>query len=577
MTKILVIEDTAEIRENILDFLEAEDFEVMAATDGRSGLELARQNQFDLILCDIMMPEMDGYAVITELRQNSATADIPFIFLTAKSDRSDLRLGMNLGADDYLTKPFTPNELLEAITARLNRAVQQTEKLRQISEQLEQLENFDSVTGLPKQSALLEEGGYWQQAIANIERSRQLIPFLFLGLDRFSRINDTIGYSIGDLILKNIGQRLADFARRVAGSVVRIGGDQFALILPPVSEQKAAEEISEDLLKLIAQPLEIDSKSILLTASIGIGFYPIALSLEEVQRQASIAMGAAKRGGGNRSSIYNRPIFGHDAAKDLQLAAELHSAWERKALQIFYQPRIDLRNKKIVALATVLHWQHPVRGNISLEKILSLAQEAGLIIPINEWVLRTACQQIKVWQNSGISVRLAISISEPLFANKQLEEIVIGSYQEANIEPNSLELEIAADPIAKTSNLNATAARLMAWQKLGIQTTLSKFGIGHSTIDYLEQLALNNIKVERSLTIGNSSNTPILNAIVEMAHRLKLKVLAEGVETEAQATFLKKHKFDQIQQEISFPAQQIQSQKLSWIPGLSSEPVLRFF
>lgn len=559
MTTILIIEDTAEIRNNVIDFLETEDFQVMAAKNGREGVKLANQNKFDLILCDIMMPELDGYGVISELRQNPTTSDIPFIFLTAKGERSDLRLGMNLGADDYLTKPFTPTELLEAITARLNRSAQQTEKIKQITEQLENLESVDTLTNLPNQSTLQGDTGYFTQAIAKTNRNKKLVSFLLLGLDRFGRINDTIGYSEGNLLLQKVAQRLTNFTTRVEGSqVARMSGDEFAIILSPLSDQDSAIDIAQDLLKLIAHPFDVNGKSILLTGSVGIAFYPLATNLEEVIRQASIAMGTAKRQGGNRPSIYTKPLFGHEPSQDLQLAADLHQAWSEKTLQIFYQPRIDLRNKKIVAVQAVPYWKHPVKGVISLEKILSVAEEAGLSIAINQWVLCEAGQQIKTWLNLRINLRVAISICEALFLDKNLEATITKSYQEAGISPGNLELEIAADTIAKTPNVNSTAFKLITWQKLGIQTTIGKFGIGHTSLTYLSQLALNNLKIDGNVATNSSQSAPIVNAIIEMGHRLKLRVIGEGVEREEEAAFLRKQKCDEIQQKESFSAYGIQ-------------------
>lgn len=578
MRKILVIEDTPEILDNIFEFLEAEDFEVMTATNGRIGLELARQNQFDLILCDIMMPEMDGYAVISQLRQDPVTADIPFIFLTAKGERSDLRLGMNLGADDYLTKPFTPDELLTAITARLDRLMPQAEKLRQVSEQLEHLENFDALTGLPNLSTLQGDNGYFCQAIAKTDKIRRLVPFLLLGLDRFGRINDTLGYANGNLLLQQFAQRLVNFIQKIqTAGVVRLSGDEFAVILPPVNDQEIAVAIAQDLLKLIAQPFYLNGRAILLTSSIGIAFYPLATSLEELQRQASIAMGSAKQKGGNFCTIYNPPIFGHEAAQELQLAADLHQAWEQKNLQVFYQPRIDLKTRKLVAVEAVIYWKHPIKGAISLAKTMAVAEEAGLTILLNEWVLQSACQQARIWQNSGNTLRVAVTIHDQWFTDKNLTETILRTCQSFGLKPDALEIAIAADTIAKSPNINATALKLKTWQNQGIQTTISKFGMTHTSLDYLGQLALNNLKIDRSLALNSPQNIPILNAIVEMGHRLKFRVVAEGVATEAQATFLKKQKCDEIQEEEALPANKIQRNSFGWLTGHSFKPLSQFF
>ncbi|MEB3826379.1 EAL domain-containing response regulator [Phormidium sp. CCY1219] len=552
MTKILVIEDTSEILNNLLDFLEAEDFEAIGAENGIEGVVQARSHELDLIICDIMMPELDGYEVLSQLREDPKTANIPFIFLTAKSDRSDLRQGMNLGADDYLTKPFTKAELLEAIEARLRRSSQQVEQLRQVSEQLDRLENFDTLTGLPKLEALEGKEGILDRVIARTDATNRMVPFLLLGLDKFGRINDTIGYGNGDIILQKVAQRLLEFIEVFdVGGVARISGDEFGIILPPMSDRDSAVSLAEELLRDISKPVEIGRKSIPLTGTIGISFYPTAPNLDELRRQAGVAMGEAKREGGNRCQIYTRPMFGFDAAKELQLAADIRQAWERNQLQVFYQPRVDLRKRKIVAVATVPHWNHPRVGEISPVKIISLATEAGLLTEMSEWMLRVAVGQVKNWQASRLRLRVAVSLSEALFNDVNIQRIVVDALQRSGIDSQYLEVEIPAETIANAKNANQMASKLIAFKQLGIQTTISQFGIGQSAIEYLGELALDNLKLDRTLVSNASQNAPLINAIVKMAQGLKLRAIADGVETEEQANILKKQKCNEIQQQAS--------------------------
>lgn len=555
MVKILVVEDSEEIRGNIMDLLEAEDFEVMGAENGRLGVQIAQRQKFDLIICDIMMPEMDGYDVIAQLRQNPETADIPFIFLTAKAERDDLRQGMNLGADDYLTKPFTYGELLAAVEARLKRVAHQREKLERVTEQLEQLENFDSLTGLPNQSGLEGEEGYLDRAISATDARNRFVPFLLLGLDRFSRINDVFGYASGDEVLQKLAQRLQDFLKTVQfasglelGGVVRLGGDEFALVLPPTSKEEAAQESGQHLLQIISQPFTIQGKPVPVTGSIGIAFYPVASTLEELRRQAGVAMGEAKRKGGDRPQIYTRPLLGSDSAKDLQLAADLHRAWERRLLQVFFQPRLDIRNRRITGVGAVIHWENPRIGSVSHPKILSLAEEAGLGFAVGEWLLQTACRQAKTWQNLGIYLRVAVGIAETIFNAPNLDEIVANALVSANLEPRYLELEISASTIANAKNPNAMASKLIVFKRIGTINTISEFGIAASTLNYLGQLKLDNLKIDASLTAAAAQNAPIISAVVQVARNLKLRTIADGVATEDAVAVLKKQKCDEIQQ-----------------------------
>ncbi len=549
MTKILVIEDTPDIRENIVDLLDAEDFEAIGAINGKEGVKLAKNQNFDLIICDVMMPELDGYGVLNELRSNPDTANIPFIFLTAKGDKTDLRMGMNLGADDYLIKPCTHSELLEAITARLNRAAVQNQQLEKVTKELEKLEYIDSLTGLPNDLALAE---FFSQNIANNTKSKNLIPFLLLGLDRFSRINDAIGYSNGNIILQELAQRLQNFTQQLDQAfVARFSGDEFAIILPPVVNTETGKNNATEILQLISQPFNVNGKYILVAGTIGIAFYPYTPNLEELRRQAGIALGEAKRQGGNRCQIYTRPMFGLDASKNLELAADLRGAWERKELQIFYQPRIDIRKNKIISVAAVIYWRHPKLGLISPSKVMTLAEESGFNMALNDWLLQNACQQVKNWQKVKLFIKVAVNISEQFFTLPNFSKNIFQLLQNTGLESRYLELEITADTIAKAKNANEMAGKLLDLKRQGITNTISQFEPRHTSLEYLKDLPLDNLKFDRSLIVNIGQNAVLINAISQIAHNLKLRVIADGVETDVQVNALKKQKCDELQQEAA--------------------------
>ena len=564
MTKILVVEDNLEIRGNVIDLLEAEDFEVMEAENGRKALELlAEDKDFALIICDVMMPELDGYGVLQHLRQNPATANIPFIFLTAKGERSDMREGMNLGADDYLSKPFSNKELMEAIQARLERSARQQEQLEQATKEgAKEGTKKDALTGLPSQSALEGEDGYFQRAIAN--RDEHLLPFLLLGLDGFARINDAIGHSNGDIVLQQVAERLRDFTENLEATqatqatVARLSGDEFAIILPPTQSQSSAAALAEKLLKILTRPFDANGKSIPLTGTIGMAFYPQASGLEELRRQASIAMGEAKRAGGNRGQIYRPPMFGVDASKeDLQLASLLRRVWERKQFKVLYQPRVDIRKKKIIGVGAVVHWEDPRKGALSSEKILAVAEESGFGLELNQWIWQAACEQAKTWQASRRNLQVAVGLSAQFFNQANATGVIERTIADFGVNPRYMEVEVAADTIANAHNANGMAAKLIAFQRLGLKTTISRFGIGHSALNYLGELGLNYLKLDRSLALNPGQNAPIIGAIVQMARGIKLRTIADGVETEEQVALLKKQKCDEIQQNASFSPAEI--------------------
>ncbi|NET87142.1 MAG: EAL domain-containing protein [Kamptonema sp. SIO1D9] len=555
MTKVLVIEDEQSIRENLLDLLESENFETLAAANGKIGIQLALEQLPDVILCDVMMPELDGHDVISELRKTPATANIPFIFLTAKGERTDLREGMNLGADDYLVKPFTPDELLTALSARLKRFLQQNEQLKQVEQQLETLENFDRLTGLPNSSAL---GEYLSQADARRNNSQSLVPFLILGLDRFSRVNEVIGYEEGDLILQEVGDRLVDFGKNYdLLAIVRLEGDEFALIFPPISDENEISNITDNLLKVIAKPFWVAGKSLVLTSSIGIAFYPLAKNLEELRKQASTAISQAKESGGNNCQIYRRPLFGLDADKELKLLTQFHEAWQNKKLEVRYQPRIDLKKNRLVGVAATVGWKHPWRGEISPGKIIELATEAGLIVSLTEWLLEKACQEVAKWRESKFFLQLAVSLPEQLFAANNLQEIVTNILVKTNLIPGILELEITAKTIENTKNLNALALKLMELRRLGINITIAQLNMASGCLQDLGDLPINGVKIDANSIGSLPQNAPLVKAMVEVARNLKMRAIAEGVENQEQIIMLKKQKCHEIQKKSALTAAEV--------------------
>ncbi len=551
MTKILIIEDEDAIRENIAELLEIENFEVETAANGVQGLQQAQTFIPDLILCDVMMPKLDGYGVLTELRKQPETANIPFIFLTAKSERTDLRQGMNLGADDYLTKPCSSDELLDAIAARLQRTAQQ-------QEQLKQLEYFDQLTGLPNLQAL-ETHEFLEKAIAQRNKTHNLIPFLILGLDRFKRVNEAIGYANGDLIFQQLAQRFQQFNQQVKDSqTVRLNGDEFAIILPPVYQSSDVESVTQTLLNLVSEPFQIAGKLIPITTSIGIAFYPYASTLEELRRQAEIAMGEAKKRGGNGYQVYTRPLFGSDLSQQFQRMADFRQAWERKELKVYYQPRLDVRRRKIIGAYAAIYWNHPQLGEISQAQIWNLMTEAGLTLTLTEWMFNTAIQQAKTWQNNRLFLSLAVPCPDALLKNTQTFQTFSSFCQDSKFNSTYLELEIAADVIASAKNLNALAAQLMNFKQLNLKVIVSQFKLEHTTISYLEDLPLDGIKLDGSLLQTLSPKSTLLEMISSMGRRLKLKVIVEGVETSEQLNLLKAQKCDEAQSVSLVSASEIQ-------------------
>lgn len=549
MAKILVIEDRSELREGILELLETENFEAIGAATGEEAIQLALSQQFDLILCDIIMPGIDGYQVLDQLRQERKHRDIPFIFLTAKSDREYIRLGMNLGADDYLTKPCTNREILEAIFARLQRASLQTKKPQQILHRPDNLKSFDWLTGLPNVTTLVGETGYLQQAIA--QTSSNFVAFLLLDLDQFTRINEVIGYVHGDEVLQILAQRLTDFIQRISGaSAVRLGGDEFAIILPQIPTPLVALKQAQTLLEQIAKPIYLESKVIVTTGTIGISFYPVAKTLDQLRHQAGIALRFAKRAGRNCCQIYQPPSFGLEPSEEQHLAVEIFNAWEHQALEVCYQPRLDLKHSKVVGTGVVVQWHHPRIGLLSPETISIIAQESGFHRALEQWLIQMACQQLQSWQRCQIFTRLILSVSEATLNEPDFPYPLIQFFQTLRLDPRYIELEIPATAIAQTLNIKTIATKLLALKSAGISTTIAQFGSG-LVLPFLGDLALDAIKLDRGLMADLDQNKRLLKTLINRGHDLNLKVIADGVQSEVQMQQLRKQRCDEAQQQAT--------------------------
>ncbi|MBD2312340.1 EAL domain-containing protein [Desertifilum sp. FACHB-1129] len=544
MSKILIIEDELPIRANILELLEAEDFEVLEAANGQEGVNLAKQHQPDLILCDIMMPILNGYEVLKLLQEDSETAIIPVILLTAKADNLDIRRGMQLGADDYLTKPCTPDELLQAVEMRL--AKQQALKARyvqaiaHVEEQLNHHLNYDGLTALPNRLQLREQFDRLTQKLG----ATGLVTVLYLGLDRFHRINETWGYAFGDRLLQALAQRLLSWVKPQK-FIARIYDDQFALIL---ADRVTNDEIRE-LVNFLGQSFRIEEQEIFISFSIGIAFYPDdGAILDPLLQNALLAMRQAKLLGGNQIQFYN-PNLSLNCREYLVLETDLRSALSRNEFELYYQPQLCLKTQQIVGAEVLLRWHHSQRGLISPKTFLPIAEEIEAIFPIGDWVLETATQQAKLWQQFGNpEFRIAVNLSARQFFHPQLCQRLTQILQKTEFNPQCLELELTENVVVQ--NPEVAIAILGSLKDLGFKVALDDFGTGYSSLSYLQRFAFNILKIDRCFIeqiACDAKNKALTTAILQMARQLELQVVAEGVETPEELDFLKQQDCDLVQ------------------------------
>ncbi len=552
MTIILVIEDDAEIRENIQDILELENLDLIVADNGSVGLTKAQTHLPDLIICDIMMPEMNGFEVLTALRNEEKTSSIPFIFLTAKADRTDLRQGMELGADDYLTKPFTPKELRQAIYTRLTKKAQFEQKyqtqIQQISEQLTQQLYQDRVTHLPNRLALREKFNQMRQLYQAESLKKQFISVLCLSLDRFSQTQSNLGYEKTDLLLKQVADRLKSQLNSKV-EIIYLGAEEFAILLPPVASKQIIIEAVTQLQMKMNQSYKIDTQELFLSTSIGISFdQQDGTDIEKLLNNAKKALQHSRKTGANHYEFY-RGTLEIGTARKLSLENDLRFGIERNEFELYYQPQVSLKTKHIIGCEVLLRWYHPVHRMVPPNIFIPIAEEIGFIDEIGKWVFRQACHQLKIWQEQGFSqLRISVNISAVQFNRSEFRQDLISSLVQYSLDPKQIELELTETQLVK--DIEIAQKRLKSLKSLDFMIAIDDFGTGYSSLRYLQKLPFDTLKIDRVFIQNiesNPSNAAITKAVIEMAHSLNLKVVAEGVETIEELKFLEQHQCDTIQ------------------------------
>ncbi|NEO80748.1 EAL domain-containing response regulator [Moorena sp. SIO4G3] len=549
MNKILVIEDEPIIRKNLLTLLRAEGFETISSDNGSSGVKLAQNQQPDLIICDIIIPQLDGYGVLKTLQQHPITAAIPFIFLSSKADWSDWRMGMRLGADDYLIKPVKRQELLDAIATRLQKRLYQTKchhlELKKVQAQLDYLLRYDQLTNLPNR--LLLEERFNQLLIQRQGRYRRL-PVLSLSFDQLYQIYNILGPVNGDLLLQAVAKRLLGRVGPL-DTVAQLGMDQFVILLATTINQIEIGLMAETLIDALSLPFTIGEYEIVLTPRIGIAcFGRDALDLNTLITHANRARANAGQKGQKAYEFYIASI-GDKSQQALWLELQLRQALQKDELQVHYQPKVNLKTGEIEGAEALIRWYHSELGAISPAKFIPLAEKTGLIVPLGEWVLRKACTQAKLWQTQGLSpVQIAVNLSGHQFNQPNLSDSIVAILEETELEARYLQLELTESTLME--NPDHAIATLKRLKSFGIQISIDDFGTGYSSLSYLRLFPFDVLKIDRSFVCQlteDVKNEAITTAILQMAHSLKLKVVAEGVETTSQLAFLCGHKCDEIQ------------------------------
>ncbi|MFL6292248.1 MAG: putative bifunctional diguanylate cyclase/phosphodiesterase [Thermoanaerobaculia bacterium] len=404
------------------------------------------------------------------------------------------------------------------------------------SEQIEHLAYHDTLTGLPNRSLFLD---HVRVALARAERDSQSAALLFLDLDRFKSVNDSLGHSSGDEVLKVVAERLRG-ALRQGDIVARLSGDEFTLLLPGAGNEQDLGRVAGKLLDALRHPIPFQGRRIVITASLGISCFPgDGRDAEDLLRKADLAMYQAKRSGRDGFRLY-APALDAYARERTALENDLRRAVERGEMVLFYQPIFRVVDQAIVGVETLLRWQHPERGLLGASEFLFLAEQSGISQELDLWVLRTACAEMAAWTSDGARVRLSVNLSARPYRHADLGDLVGRALAESGLAPEGLELEIA-ETLAM-QNAEASLGVLRRLKGLGVQVSIDDFGTGYSSLSYLHDFPIDSLKIDESFVrlLGTEqSGAGIAASMIALAHGLNVRVVAEGVETEAQLEALR--------------------------------------
>lgn len=429
-------------------------------------------------------------------------------------------------------------------------------KLAQLKqERLVQLAHYDAVTGLPNRLLFKDRV---DQALERAHHQKTQLAILFIDLDRFKLVNDSLGHASGDGLLQAIGDRWWQSLRTTDTlarnceegiTIARIGGDEFLILLPDLDHGLNAGLVARRMLEALTKPFMIGKQELFITASIGISLYPIdGKDFDTLVKNADAAMYHAKDQGRNSYLFYTAEMNAH-AVQRLEIETRLRHAVERGELLLHYQPQVDLQSGNIVGMEALLRWHLPELGLVSLADFIPLAEDSGLIVPIGEWVLRTACEQNMAWRKKGYApMRVAVNVSAKQFYREDLPDRIARILTDTGLDPRCLEIELTESAIMK--DMDRAIANFHRIKAMGIRISIDDFGTGYSSLAYLKRFEIDVLKIDRSfvrdLTDG-TANAAIAVSIITLAHNLNLRVIAEGVETEQQWSFLKEHGCDEAQ------------------------------
>jgi diguanylate cyclase len=554
--RIVVAEDDEDIRANLSRLLRLEGYEVDAAPNGRLALERVRAARPDLILSDVMMPEMTGHDLVRALRGDPATVDIPVILLTARADRQDVREGMNLGADDYLTKPFQRDEVLQSVRSRLDRVAAQAQAAQRLAAQTHHLAHHDRITDLPNRTHFML---LLRSALARPRAASQPPPVLWsIGLDNLAEMSQLLtGPRLEDSIRTFAGriQALGDAQAALQASLqARVAEDHFTVLMDAATplDATALEPTVERWLQALTQPFRVADEDHFPRVSLA------ALTLDQADTPVETVLGRAEialsqvRQNAARRFVHHALSATADLGAHFRLHNDLHLAVEREQLRALFQPQIDAHTRELCGFEALMRWQHPQLGMVSPARFIPMAEDNGQIVAMGRWMLNAACQQAAEWNRDRRfgerPVRIAVNLSLRQFVDPAITAHVEQALATSGLAPDLLELEVTEG--TAMLDLALTLRQLGRFKALGVQLALDDFGTGYSSLAYLKRFPLDVLKIDQSFVrqiCHDPEDKAIAGAVASLARALDMRVIAEGVEQPEQHEVLRAMGCDEIQ------------------------------
>lgn len=551
---VLVIDDDPFTHWLVSGHLAALNVRIFDALSGEEGLQMARKHEPDLILLDLNLPDGSGLDFCERLRDDPATRESPILFLTGTEDADEKVKAFERGAVDYVTKPFHAAELRARVRAAL--------RTQALLDALETQAMSDTLTGLPNRAALHRALG------KSLERSRQAttpIPsaLLFLDLDRFKIINDSLGHGVGDQLLIEVGNRLhacarsdldgwsgaASAERRQGDLVARMGGDEFAILLGEVDSAESVARLAERITHEICRPYQLEEHSVTCGVSIGVRMIGTTCeSVDAVVRDADIAMYHAKAAGKGCFVFFNQEMH-NEAVERIELEDGLRHAVDRGEIRLAYQPIINIESGDLLGFEALVRWHHPVRGLIGPRAFIPVAEETGIIRPLGLWILEESCRQSVAWNKKfGTALDIHVNASKAQFVSTPVTEQIDAIIRGTGIDARSLVVEVTESLIMHDSSTIVPCLNRL--REMGVRLAMDDFGTGYSSLAALHRFPIDILKIDHEFVEKLKASRPyaaIVHAIVTLAHNLGLVVTAEGVESHEELIMLQSLECDSAQ------------------------------